>query len=73
MVHLTLLPQKEASAWHLNTSYVMVHRGKQSLLIKKREDLNTSYVMVHLMAHLEGAVPTEFKYILCYGSSRENR
>ena len=36
----------------LNTSYVMVHRSLDALLLFPVADLNTSYVMVHPLANL---------------------
>ena len=48
----------------------MVHQEMRQLDDFFRGYLNTSYVMVHLLEQQrEQQQLTEFKYILCYGSS----
>ena len=55
---------------HLNTSYVMVHPERQETLELLLAHLNTSYVMVHHIVKILDFLAEQFKYILCYGSSR---
>ena len=56
--------------FHLNTSYVMVHRCRNSKGSFYNKYLNTSYVMVHLIIGAAYRHNYIFKYILCYGSSK---